>query len=77
MGYHLLKSVILRATAQCAVFSGDPSLKEEAQMAIVFYEAAEIILAQVENKSLFTLKLIPLMPKYLIFRLIWSSAALC
>lgn len=43
MGCHLLKSVILKATAQCAVFSGDPSLKGEAQMATVFYEAVEII----------------------------------
>lgn len=49
MGCHLLKLVILQATAQCAVFSGDPSLKGEAHMAIVFYEAVEIILDQVEN----------------------------
>jgi len=44
MGCHLLKSVILKATAQCAVFSGDPPLKGEAQMTTVFYEAVEIIL---------------------------------
>lgn len=49
MGCHLLKSVIRKATAQCAVFSGDPFLKAEAQMASVFYEAVEIILDQVEN----------------------------
>lgn len=46
--------------------------------ATVFSGAAEVILDQAENDSFtFTLKLLPPTPKYLIFILVWSSAALC
>ena len=78
MGCHLLKSLIIKAIAKCAVFSGAPSLKGEERTATVVYGEVERILDQVENDYItFTLKLIPPMPKYLIFMLIWSSESLC
>lgn len=71
MGFHLLQSLILKAIAKCAVFSGDLSWIGEGYMDKIFYEAVKIILDLVKKiKLLFTLKLIPRMQKYLIFILI-------
>lgn len=49
MGCHLLKSLIIMATAKGAVFSGAPSLKGEEHIATIFYGAAEITLDQAED----------------------------
>lgn len=40
MGCHVLESLLLKAIATCAAFSGDPSLKEE-YIDKIFYEAVK------------------------------------
>lgn len=49
MGCHFLNSLILKAIAKCAVFSGDPFQKGEEHINKIFYEAVIIILDAVKK----------------------------